>query len=57
MVEITPTEEVAAQPTVASAIPGRPVAPAGIDEDFREDSPLHVAATGRPQLVEFFAFW
>lgn len=47
----------AAQPTFPEGVPPRPIAAAGIEEDFREDSPQHVAATGRPQLIEFFAFW
>lgn len=37
--------------------PGRPDAPPPVDGDFRADSADLVAATGRPQLVEFFAFW
>ncbi len=32
----------------------RPDAPAG--EEYREDHPGHVAATGRPQLIEFFSY-
>ncbi|MCZ7546962.1 MAG: hypothetical protein M5R40_27120 [Anaerolineae bacterium] len=38
-------------------IPGRPDAPAAVDADFRPDPASVVAATGRPQLIEFFAFW
>ena len=45
-----PTEE-------AATIPGRPDAPASPDSDFRADPASVVAATGRPQLIEFFAFW
>ena len=37
--------------------PDRPSEPAAIDGDFRDDPPTLFAATGRPQLVEFFAFW
>ena len=37
--------------------PGRPDAPAGVDDDFRSDPASVVAATGRPQLLEFFTFW
>lgn len=33
----------------------RPQSPAE-GEAFREDHPSHVASTGRPQLIEFFAF-
>ncbi|NDJ53886.1 MAG: hypothetical protein GYB68_12500 [Chloroflexi bacterium] len=36
---------------------GRPDAPPAPDEGFRSDLPEHVAATGRPQLVKFFAYW
>lgn len=35
---------------------GRPSEPAPLDA-FRADSVEHVAMTGNPQLVEFFAFW
>lgn len=41
----------------ATPIPGRPTAPAGVNEDFRSDPADVVAATGRPQLIEYFAFW
>ncbi len=34
--------------------PPRPDAPAS-GEEFRRDHPAHVAATGKPQLIEFFA--
>jgi thiol-disulfide isomerase/thioredoxin len=33
----------------------RPSEPAG--ETFRSDSVTHIAATGNPQLIEFFAYW
>gem|GEM_PF-5857164 len=46
----TPTE-------TAQAIWGRPLEPAPIDGDFRPDPADIVAATGNPQLIEFFAFW
>lgn len=39
----------------APAAAERPSEPAG--ESFRADDVSHIAATGRPQLVEFFAFW
>ncbi len=48
--------EPTAEPTVAQ-IPGRPGAPAPVDGDFRADPASVAAATGRPQLIEFFAFW
>ena len=35
----------------------RPTAPAGLDEDFRADAAALVANTGKPQLLEFFAYW
>jgi hypothetical protein len=38
-------------------LPGRPNAPAGEAEDFRSDPANVVAATGNPQLLEFFTFW
>ncbi len=41
----------------ADVIAGRPAAPAAEDADFRPDPVSVVAATGRPQLIEFFAFW
>ncbi len=40
-----------------TAIPGRPSAPAGINDDFRSDPASVVGATGRPQLLEFFTYW
>lgn len=48
------TEEPPSEPT---PVPGRPDAPAPIDGDFRPDPVAVVAATGRPQLLEFFTFW
>jgi hypothetical protein len=46
-----------AQPDAATeAMPERPSSPAAEDGDFRADSPLHVAATGRPQLIEVFSY-
>ena len=48
-------EEVQSAP--AQPIPGRPTAPAPVDGDFRPDPASVVAATGNPQLIEFFAFW
>jgi hypothetical protein len=41
----------------SAAAPDRPSAPAPIDGDFRVDPASAVAATGNPQLIEFFAFW
>ncbi len=41
-------------PTLVS---GRPTAPAVVGESFRPDLAMHVAATGKPQLVEFFTYW
>jgi hypothetical protein len=35
---------------------GRPSEPAAPDE-YRADPAADVAATGNPQLIEFFAFW
>ncbi len=39
----------------ATPVPGRPDAPAGAE--FRSDPSSVVAATGRPQLLEFFTYW
>lgn len=44
-------------PANAQPLPGRPSAPAPIDSDFRADPASVVAATGRPQFIEFFAYW
>ncbi|GAB4476884.1 MAG: hypothetical protein Kow00124_19510 [Anaerolineae bacterium] len=45
----------ASQGAVEVGEPGpRPDAAAG--EEYREDHPGHVAATGRPQLIEFFSY-
>jgi hypothetical protein len=52
-----PTVQATRSPQTApeSALnPPRPDAPAS-GEDFRRDHPVHVAATGKPQLIEFFA--
>jgi hypothetical protein len=38
-------------------VPGRPTAPAVVGESFRPDLAIHVAATGKPQLLEFFTYW
>lgn len=40
----------------ATSEPQRPAEPASPDA-FRADAVEFVAATGRPQLVEFFAYW
>jgi hypothetical protein len=53
----TPAEAAAVTPTTIPTPFGRPKAPAPIEADFRPDSASHVAATGRPQLLEFFAYW
>ena len=39
-----------------SNLPTRPTAPALLDQ-YRADSAADVGATGRPQLIEFFAYW
>ncbi len=39
----------------ATRLPGRPDAPAGAE--FRSDPSSVVAATGGPQLLEFFTYW
>jgi hypothetical protein len=41
----------------SASIPGRPDAPAPVEADFRADPASVVAATGKPQLLEFFAYW
>jgi hypothetical protein len=53
----TPAEAAAATPTTIPTPLGRPEAPAPIEADFRPDNASHVAATGRPQMLEFFAYW
>ncbi len=63
--ETAPPAEEAAQPDEpelldepAVTLPeGFPTEPAGIEDDFREDSAAFVAATGRPQVIEFFTHW
>ena len=49
----TETPEAATEPP---PVAGRPDEPASPDQ-FRADSAEHIAATGRPQLIEFFAYW
>jgi hypothetical protein len=44
------------QPADETPVPGRPSGPAR-GSAFRLDPVEVVAATGRPQLIEFFAFW
>ncbi len=44
------------QPADETVVPGRPSEPAR-GSAFRPDPVEVVAATGRPQLIEFFAFW
>ena len=39
------------------SLPPRPDAPAQPDGDYRADSALYVGATGKPQFIEFFAYW
>ena len=46
--------EPAIDPAIAALLPGEP---APVDSDFRADSAQVVAATGRPQLLEFFTYW
>jgi hypothetical protein len=53
---LPPTEQPSPTET-AQALWGRPLEPAPIDGDFRADPASVVAATGNPQLIEFFAFW
>jgi len=55
-VAVVPVEAPAAElpPTL---VPGRPTAPAEVGEYFRPDLAMHVAATGKPQLLEFFTYW
>jgi hypothetical protein len=47
-------EEQAAAPATH---PDRPDAPAPEEAGFRSDPPTVYAATGNPQLLEFFTFW
>jgi hypothetical protein len=51
----TPTSPAETGVEEVETVAGRPTAPASGDA-FREDSPEHVAATGRPQLIEVFAY-
>lgn len=63
-----PVASPTAQPTVPATAPvvpptaeptpiaGRPSAPQAVTADFREDSPGHVAATSRPQLIMVFSY-
>jgi hypothetical protein len=61
----TPPGEIAASPTpesveatAALTLPeGFPTTPSPIDSDFRDDPARFVAATGRPQVIEFFTWW
>ncbi len=55
--QAAPSQRSAPEETAPPDIPPRPGAPAGTDAGFRPDSPLQVAATDSPQLIEFFAFW
>jgi hypothetical protein len=54
---VTPAEAIVVSPTIPATPFGRPEAPAPIEADFRADSATHVAATGNPQVLEFFAYW
>lgn len=47
-----PANESTAQTTI-----DRPEAPAPENSDFRSDPGSVVAATGNPQLLEFFTYW
>lgn len=54
------TVEPSSAPTEAPAaalLPGQRSAPLGVDEGFHNDQAALVAATGRPQMIEFFTFW
>jgi hypothetical protein len=57
-VEPTKTaSDTATEPSAGeTVVPGRPSEPAR-GSAFRPDPVEVVAATGRPQLIEFFAFW
>lgn len=58
--ELPPLEESSGQVTLITSQDGRtypPTRAAAIDEDFRSDPAEAIGATGRVQLVEFFAFW
>lgn len=48
---------VAAEPPAAVLLPGQRSAPLGVDQGFHNDPASLVAATGRPQMIEFFTFW
>ena len=50
-------EEAQAAPVLDKGLPPMPDAPADPNGDYRADSALHVGATGKPQMVEFFAYW
>jgi hypothetical protein len=39
----------------ATQVISRPLAPAPVNGGFRQDSANAVAATGKPQLIEFYA--
>ena len=45
------------EPPSPTLVPGRPTAPAVVGESFRPDLAMHVGATGKPQLLEFFTYW
>ena len=53
----TPEEAEGVTPAPEQPVPGRPDAPAPVDSDFRPDPASVVAATGNPQLLEFFTYW
>ncbi len=55
--EEEPASEGAAPADAAPRHPDAPGEPAPVDGDFRHDPPTLVAATGRPQVLEFFTTW
>jgi hypothetical protein len=52
-----PASEGATPDDAAPRHPDAPGEPAPVDGDFRHDPPTLVAATGRPQVLEFFTTW
>jgi uncharacterized lipoprotein YajG len=52
-----PTPTTASDTASAASVPGRPDAPASESAGFRDDPASVVAATGNPQLLEFFTYW
>jgi hypothetical protein len=50
------TEAATIAPTATRDV-GQRSAPVGVDAGFHNDAPTVFAATGNPQLIEFFTFW